>query len=100
MAIKFDTNLDMQLNQALNLVLQQLSSDPSQTAGQLYYNTATSTLHFGNGTSWIQLGTLDQISAAAASVNLNNQRITSLANPINAQDAVNLQTLQGYLASL
>ncbi len=37
--------------------------------------------------------TLDQVPLAVNSVNLNNQRITNLANPINALDAVNLQSL-------
>jgi len=100
MSKKFYTPIDLQLQQALNLLLQNLASDPSAKESQIYYNTATHTVHFHNGTAWVQLGTLDQISAALAAVSLNNQNITNLADPVNAQDAVNLRTLLNYMSGL
>lgn len=100
MSKKFYTPIDLQLQQALNLLLQNLASDPSAKESQVYYNTATHTVHFHNGSAWVQLGTLDQISAALAAVNLNNQNINNLADPVNAQDAVNLRTLQSYINGL
>lgn len=42
--------------------------------------------------------TLDQIPLAAADVDLNNNKIINLSNPVNAQDAVNLQTLTAAIA--
>lgn len=42
--------------------------------------------------------TLDQIPLAAADVDLNNHKIINLSNPVNAQDAVNLQTLTAAIA--
>ena len=100
MSKKFYTPIDLQLQQALNLLLQNLASDPSAKESQIYYNTASHTVHFHNGTAWVQLGTLDQISAALAAVNLNNQNISNLADPVNAQDAVNLRTLMNYISGL
>ncbi len=79
--------------------LANLAADPA-AAVQLYLNTADGTLRYYNGSSWIHLGTLDQISAAVASVNLNNHKIIALADASNPQDAVNLRTLTNYLANL
>src|SRR5882757_1362988 len=100
MSKKFYTPIDLQLQQALNLLLQNLASDPSAKESQIYYNSASHTVHFHNGTAWVQLGTLDQISAALAAVSLNNQNITNLADPVNPQDAVNLRTLQTMITAL
>jgi len=100
MSKKFYTPIDMQLQQVLNQLLQNLASDPSAKESQIYYNSASHTIHFHNGTAWVQLGTLDQISAALAAVSLNNQNITNLADPVNPQDAVNLRTLQTMITAL
>jgi hypothetical protein len=43
--------------------------------------------------------TLDQIPAAVAIVNLNNNRIANLSDPINPLDAVNLQYLDTAIAA-
>ncbi len=43
--------------------------------------------------------TLDQIPAAVATVNLNNNRIANLLDPINPLDAVNLQYLDAAIAA-
>jgi len=77
-----------------------LASATDPAAVSMYFNSDDGTLRYRSGSSFIRLGTLDQISAAVASVNLNNQVITDLANPVNPQDAVNLQTLQSWLAKL
>jgi hypothetical protein len=44
--------------------------------------------------------TLDMINIAQDSVNLNNQLITFAADPINAQDVVNLRTLENYVGGV
>lgn len=41
--------------------------------------------------------TLDEIPLAEASVDLNDQKIITLADPTNPQDAVNLRTLEAYI---
>ncbi len=41
--------------------------------------------------------TLDEIPLAVNSVDLNDQKIVTLADPVNPQDAVNLRTLETYI---
>lgn len=41
--------------------------------------------------------TLDEIPLAVNSVDLNDQKIITLADPVNPQDAVNLRTLESYI---
>lgn len=56
MSRKFLTNIDMNKNQVLNLVLQQLGTDPvSPSTGQIWYNTGTNQIKYYNGTSTIIL---------------------------------------------
>jgi hypothetical protein len=64
-----------------------LAADPSAVEGQFWYNSTSKTWAFNNGTVNIKLGRLDQITAPTASVDLNAQKITSLADPTLAQDA-------------
>src|ERR1700742_2378356 len=85
---KVYNNLDLNQNQLLNPVFQVLASDPgSPVEGQFWYNSTSKTFKFYNGTAVIVLGRLDQISAPTASVSLNSQKITNLADPTSAQDA-------------
>lgn len=44
--------------------------------------------------------TLDEINVAQGTVNLNNQLIAQLADPIDEQDAVNLRTLETYISGV
>lgn len=47
----------MVLNSILNLVLEKLAADPdTPTAGRIYYNTASNTIRFANGTAWDSVG--------------------------------------------
>jgi len=92
MSIPLLTPLDFNKLEALNIRLQQLSSDPSSpVTGQTYYNTTDNTVRFYNGTVWIKLGRLDQITAPTASVDLNSQKIINLATPTAGTDAATKQ---------
>lgn len=74
----------LELRQA---VLHLLGSAPgSPVEGQVFYNTATHVVEFYNGTSWIVVGTLDQMSAAA-DVSLGSHKLTNVTDPTSAQDA-------------
>ncbi len=62
MAINYLNNIDLNKNQALNLVLQKLATPPaSPVSGQIYYDTTTNKLKYYNGTTWIEVYNSDQI---------------------------------------
>jgi hypothetical protein len=97
---KFLTSIDLTLNQLLAAVLENLASDPgTPTQGRAYYNTATKTVRVADGTTWHGLYddtiSLDEITVAAADVNLNSRKITSLATPTASGDAAT----KGYVDS-
>jgi hypothetical protein len=84
----FHNNVDFVKNQALNLRLEVLASDPSSPVeGQLYYNSTDDVVKFYTGAAWRVLGRLDQISNPTASVSLNSQLLTNVLDPVSAQDA-------------
>lgn len=81
-------NLDLAGNQLLNALAQVLASDPvSPTTGQFWFNSTSHTLKFYNGSAVIVLGTLDQISKAAADVDINSHKLINVTDPTGAQDA-------------
>jgi len=45
----------------------------------------------------VRINRLDQMASPTAEVSMNSQKITSLANPTNLTDAVNLQYVQDLL---
>ena len=61
MAIKFlhdldvQGNIDLNNNQALNLVVQHLATDPSAEEGKIYYNTSNDVLMVCLGSTWTEL---------------------------------------------
>lgn len=88
MARSFLTPIDLNKLELLQPRYQQLASDPgSPVEGQFYYNTATKTVRFYNGTVWIDVGRLNQITAPNGALSMNSQQITNLADPSSAQDA-------------
>lgn len=101
MAIDYLNHIDLHKNQLLNAVIQPLASDPSSPVeGQVYENTTDHTIRFYNGTAWINLGRLDQISAPTGSVDFNSQKAVNVANGTAAGDAVNRGQLDGAVAGV
>ena len=101
MARKFLTNIDLNSNELQNAKIHVLASDPgSPVEGQLWYNSTTKLLKFRTNSATITLGRLDQISAPTASVDLNSQKLTSVADGTNPGDAVNKGQLDAAQAGL
>jgi hypothetical protein len=108
MAMELLTGADFNLNQALNLVLQQLATDPiSPAAGQLWFNTTSNQVKYYNGSGIIILWNSATTSAASTLVLRDSSAnfaanvitaamVTGLGSPSGSSDAVNL----GYLQSV
>lgn len=111
-AKKFLVPVDMSQNEIQNPIAQNLAAAPSTPlAGQFYYDTVSGRFKFRGAAAWIDptdrtshTGTqtastisdfdtqvrtsrLDQMANPTASVSLNSQKITNLAEPTSAQDA-------------
>lgn len=94
---------DIQLNQLslLSARIENRSSAPgSPLEGQIYVDTTTHTLRYYNGTGWIILGRLDQVSAPTADVDLNSHKIVNLAAPTGASDAARLSDVNAVREGL
>ena len=112
MAKKILVNYDFGKLESYNFRLQNLAADPSSPApGQAYYKTADSTFRFYNGTSFLNLldranhigtqpaatisdfntavrtNSLSQLAAPTGDLSAAGFKITSLADPVSAQDA-------------
>lgn len=80
--------IDMNQLEIRQMVMHLLASAPgSPVEAQVFHNTTTHCFEFYNGTAWISLGTLDQITAPAADVSFNSHKATNVADPASAQDA-------------
>lgn len=142
-------NIDYaQLYQALGLILEKRTSDPTNTTGQVWVRTDTAKIKWYDGTTvqtladlnsvvltvtaadstitvagtstavtvkvaktldhtyitdfdtQVRTSTLNQMGAPSGDVSWNNFKITNLADPVGAQDGVNLRTLQAYVNGL
>lgn len=97
MSIKFVAPISLEFNELRNFRVQNLASLPAGLSGQVVYNGGRICFH--NGTSWISLGDLSQITAPSAAVAFNNQRLTSLGTPTAGQDATTKQYVDDAIAA-
>ncbi len=101
MAKKYLVPIDLNQQELRNAVVQVLGTDPgSPVDGQMWVNTTSWTLKVRLNGITIPFGRLDQLATATASVSLNSQRITSLADGIASTDAATLGQLTALKAGL
>lgn len=105
MSVPIRSNLDLGLNQLLSALAEVVSADPgTATAGRLIYNSTQGKFKVGDGSVWrafyVDTTTLNSIAAPTGSLGLNAQRITNLADPTAATDAVTKQYADGIAAGL
>lgn len=100
MAIPFLSPIDLNNLELRNALAQLLGADPTGVEGKFIYHTGDHTLHLYNGTAWLVLGRLDQLTAPTASVSLNSQKIINLLDPTSAQDAATKAYVDGVAAGL
>lgn len=94
MAKKFLTAIDLNQQEIQNAVVQVLGTDPgSPINGQIWVNSVSWTLKIRLNGATISLARLDQVSSPTTSLNLNSQRITSLADGVASNDAATVGQL-------
>lgn len=87
-ARQFFTPIDMTKLEIRNLILHLLSAEPgSPVEGQLFYNTTNHNVEFRRAADWVVLGSLDQITKAAADVDINTHKLINVTDPSSAQHA-------------
>lgn len=99
--MQFLVPIDMNKNEIRNALIHVLSSDPSSpTEGQIYYNSTSKTLRWYTGAAWRVVGTLDQVSTAAADVSLGSHKLTNVTDPTSAQDVATKAYVDMRIAAL
>ena len=68
MAISFLDDINLNNLEALNLVVQNLGSDPTGVEGKIIYNTGSNTIKYYNGTEWVELDGLSGITGTIGTV--------------------------------
>lgn len=81
------TIVNADINAAAGIALSKLATDPLARANHTGTQTASTISDFD---TQVRTSRLDQMAAPTAAVALNAQKITGLADPTNAQDAVTL----------
>ena len=81
------TIVDSDINASASIALSKLATDPLARANHTGTQTASTISDFVNTVKTVRL---DEMSAPVASVAMNAQKITGLADPTSAQDAVTL----------
>lgn len=89
------TNDDISATAAI--ALSKLATDPLARANHTGTQSASTISDFD---SQVRTSRLDQMALAATNVNLNNQRIVSLADPVNAQDAATKSYVDAFAVGL
>lgn len=101
MAKTFLTAIDLSTQELRNAVIQVLGSDPGAPVnGQVWVNSTTWVLKVRLNGVTVQLGRLDQMTSATAALNMNSQRISSLADGVSSTDAATVGQLTAIKAGM
>lgn len=86
------TIVNADINASAAIALSKLATDPLARANHTGTQTASTISDFDTA---VRTNRLDQMAAPTASVAMNSQKITGLANPVNSDEAVSLGYLNG-----
>lgn len=103
MAIPYLVAIDLNKNELLNVRLQNLAAAPTQPGvGQVYYDTNLGYARIWDGTAWQRIAPefLSDLGAAQADLDLNNNRLTNVAEPTQATDAATKGYVDGVAQGL
>lgn len=93
--------IDLNQQEIQNAVIQLLGTDPaSPVNGQMWINTTSWVFKIRLNGVTISMGRIDQISSPTATLNMNNQKIGSLADGVAATDAATVGQLTALKSGL
>lgn len=104
MAKQFLIDIDLKQNELRNVVIHNLSTEPTGgKAGQVYYNTASNQLFFHNGTGWQSAGQISitlggDLSGTASTDSSGNITLNATIEPNSV--ALGTDTSGNYVATL
>lgn len=102
MPVQYGDDVNLSQNQLLNAVTHRLTADPTTPVeGQFWYRTDLDRICYFDGTVVRRFSyRLDQLDSPTTSVSMGSQKITDLANPTLAQDAVTKNYADALLQGL
>lgn len=90
--MKYYTHINLKQNELQNAVIHALSSAPSGKMGQLYYNTNDKALYQHNGTQWVRVAVLYDLTLGNVS---NNAVPINLVGADGTTDTINIKATGG-----
>ncbi len=101
MPVLYGDHLDVSQKQLLNAVAHGVVADPlSPVAGQFWYRTDLARFSWFDGTVRRLSFRLDQLDLPTVAVPMNAQRMTSMGDPVAAQDSATKAYVDGMVAGL
>lgn len=100
MPANFPNGIDLNLTSLLNAILHPLATRPAAPRDGQVWTLTSGVLEIRLAGATISLGRLDQTSPPTSTLNLNNQKIGSLADGTAGTDATTLQQVQNMVAAI